>query len=525
MHHWEPQAYKYLLEGDYVNAFSIYEKAIKEEPEVITNYFYLGLIQLLQRQETEAQFTWMACITEQTSSQQIDDWTSELVEILYTEAQVQRANSDYETAWLICQHIHEIDSNNLNNSLMLVCLYIELQTLDVENVVFIELIENLTEVGISPVQTLFNHDLLWELLASLLKYPPHPLLLEFTKACLPFIEDANSFICSLIGPSIEFAYFKPRNDLAIGLLELCSLLSPEYLEVLEHLSAIYQKTGDLKRGLETARLGYELSVNLIDQFFPNSLILRALLDKGGNWQEALSTFATQQSILSSLIAENPSDLSRMVVNRLYTANYFAPYISDEPKLTRSMQNQLSQLCQKNTKVDLVEQMNKFRLRDRTSSQKLKIGYISHGMASHSVGWLARWLIHHHDRDQFQIYGYFQIYRQYRDDLQSWYVSQMDKAYRIGVDVSGECDELADRIYQDQIDILVDLDSITLDGTCGVMAHKPAPIQITWLGSDASGIPAIDYFIADPYVLPDSAQEYYSEKVWRLPQTYIAVDGF
>jgi predicted O-linked N-acetylglucosamine transferase (SPINDLY family) len=49
--------------------------------------------------------------------------------------------------------------------------------------------------------------------------------------------------------------------------------------------------------------------------------------------------------------------------------------------------------------------------------------------------------------------------------------------------------------------------------------------VTWLGWDASGLPAIDYFIADPYVLPDSAQDYYSEKIWRLPQTYIAVDGF
>jgi predicted O-linked N-acetylglucosamine transferase (SPINDLY family) len=43
-----------------------------------------------------------------------------------------------------------------------------------------------------------------------------------------------------------------------------------------------------------------------------------------------------------------------------------------------------------------------------------------------------------------------------------------------------------------------------------------------LGWDASGIPAIDYFLADPYVLPESAQAYYSEKIWRLPQTYVAL---
>jgi predicted O-linked N-acetylglucosamine transferase (SPINDLY family) len=46
-----------------------------------------------------------------------------------------------------------------------------------------------------------------------------------------------------------------------------------------------------------------------------------------------------------------------------------------------------------------------------------------------------------------------------------------------------------------------------------------------LGFDASGLPAIDYFLADPYVLPESAGEYYTETIWRLPQTYVAVDGF
>jgi predicted O-linked N-acetylglucosamine transferase (SPINDLY family) len=58
-----------------------------------------------------------------------------------------------------------------------------------------------------------------------------------------------------------------------------------------------------------------------------------------------------------------------------------------------------------------------------------------------------------------------------------------------------------------------------------MALKPAPIQVTWLGFDASGIPSIDYFIADNYVLPKNASDYYREKIWRLPNTYLAVKGF
>jgi predicted O-linked N-acetylglucosamine transferase (SPINDLY family) len=87
------------------------------------------------------------------------------------------------------------------------------------------------------------------------------------------------------------------------------------------------------------------------------------------------------------------------------------------------------------------------------------------------------------------------------------------------------EQIAEKINRDQIDILIDVDSLTYNITCQVMALKPAPIQVTWLGMDATGLPTVDYFIADPYVLPENADNYYQEKIWRLPQTYLAVDGF
>jgi predicted O-linked N-acetylglucosamine transferase (SPINDLY family) len=70
-----------------------------------------------------------------------------------------------------------------------------------------------------------------------------------------------------------------------------------------------------------------------------------------------------------------------------------------------------------------------------------------------------------------------------------------------------------------------MDSLSLSTTYEVMCRKPAPVAVTWLGWDTSGCPEIDYFIADPYVLPADAEEYYSTKIWRLPHTYLAIDGF
>jgi len=138
-----------------------------------------------------------------------------------------------------------------------------------------------------------------------------------------------------------------------------------------------------------------------------------------------------------------------------------------------------------------------------------------------VGWLSRWLFQHHDREQFELYGYFWNYQCGNDTLQDWFVEQVEHAHKLGRDGLA----IAEQIYQDDIDILIDLDSITADVCSEVMALKPAPIQATWLGWDASGLPAIDYFIADPYVLSDAADAHYAEKIWRLPQTYLAVDGF
>ncbi|MFM7577769.1 MAG: O-linked N-acetylglucosamine transferase, SPINDLY family protein, partial [Microcystaceae cyanobacterium] len=89
----------------------------------------------------------------------------------------------------------------------------------------------------------------------------------------------------------------------------------------------------------------------------------------------------------------------------------------------------------------------------------------------------------------------------------------------------DVEEVVAQIAQDQVQILVDLDVLTHNVTAQVLAHKPAPVQVSWLGSDASGLPAIDYFLVDPYVVPPDAQRYYRETLWCLPQTYLAIDGF
>ena len=221
-------------------------------------------------------------------------------------------------------------------------------------------------------------------------------------------------------------------------------------------------------------------------------------------------------------------LDQMTVFQLSTSTFCQPYLRDSLAQNRQTQNRLMQVCQASIhsyareRADRYQQGIAARRQTRNVTKPLRIGYVSHCLKRHSVGWLSRWLFEHHDRDRFEIYAFFwNAESGVQDELQHWFVQHVDQA-RFLARNSGE---IADRIFEDEIDLLIDLDSITADILCEVLALKPAPIQATWLGWDASGIPAIDYFIADPYVLPETADAHYSEKIWRLPQTYIAVDGF
>ena len=93
------------------------------------------------------------------------------------------------------------------------------------------------------------------------------------------------------------------------------------------------------------------------------------------------------------------------------------------------------------------------------------------------------------------------------------------------DVAGVSDQrLAEQIRADQIDILFDLAGHTARNRLLVFARKPAPVQITWIGYEGTtGLSAMDYLIADRYVVPPGTEHWYQEKVLRMPDGYLCYD--
>jgi predicted O-linked N-acetylglucosamine transferase (SPINDLY family) len=522
----QQQAKQFWLEADYIQAANLYEQAIEAEPDVKIHYWHLGLMLLLQSKEEEATTTWLLAMVDGTP-EQVDLWTEELLEILANEANRQEALKDDSLAWLLRGHIREIQPTNLQNLFKLIQLAIAIEQFTGEELSDWGVIELLQTESLESV----TQNELLKVLNKILNNPPiHPLVIEFAEACVPHFQNRADLIRVLLPAAIEIGYNTQQVGIGISLLEICRQVNQDNAEVLRHLAALYQNGIDYVKGIELAKQCYSLVKTLPDKIFANHLRLRGLMSAGGYWEEAGFAIEEQKSLIASLPTEEPIELPQATVARLLTSAYFFPYFSDRAAENRQTINQLSQRCQTFFQLQTykTEQVKRYYQQHRRKNinyqdknRPLKIGYISHCLRSHSVGWLARWLFEHHDRDRFEICAYPIAYKELNDPLQDWYISKADIVRKLGCKNM----EIAEQIYQDDIDILIDLDSITMDITCEVMALKPAPIQVTWLGWDASGLPTIDYFIADPYVLPDSAQDYYTEKIWRLPQTYIAVDGF
>ncbi|MEG4204721.1 O-linked N-acetylglucosamine transferase, SPINDLY family protein [Microcoleus sp. Pol7_A1] len=521
---WQQQADQFIFSGNYHQAAQLYEQAIAAAPQIKSYYWHLGLILLLEGQETEAQTTWLLAMT-QGESEEIDLWTSQLMEVLQAEAERQELEvTNYSVAWAIRQHLREINPTEINNVLHLIKLSILLETYtgdELRDLGVIELFQSEPLLGV-------DSDLLvqvWK--QSLDRAPFHPSCFDLTEACLPYVKEPLLFIDNLIEFIYQISYSAKRFTLGVRFTELGLRLSPEHPELLRTLSCLYQDIHDYDRGIETAKLCYSLMDNLADKIYANHLIMRGLMSAGGYWNEFSSVIERHKLLLDSLSKEQPTYLDSSATIRLLSSSFFFPYFQDEPQENVKIRSQVAQLCQLNVENYAKEKVEQYRqrhssiLKIKGSDKRLKIGYISYCLRTHSVGSLARWLFQYHNHERFEINAYFLAAEHTCDPLQDWYISKVDRAYKLGLDGAGT----AERIYEDEIDILIELDSLTLNNTCEIMAMKPAPIQATWLGWDASGVPAVDYYIADPYVLPESAQEYYTEKIWRLPQTYIAVDGF
>ena len=153
---------------------------------------------------------------------------------------------------------------------------------------------------------------------------------------------------------------------------------------------------------------------------------------------------------------------------------------------------------------------------RTSKPRLRIGYLSADFCQHATAYLIAELFELHDQAGFEVIAY-----SYGPNDGSEMRRRLVRACNQFVDIAGDTfGETARRIYEDKIDILVDLKGHTKAARTEIVALRPAPIQVNWLGYPGTmGAEFMDYIITDRFITPPDHAPFFSEKLVSLPDCY------
>jgi predicted O-linked N-acetylglucosamine transferase (SPINDLY family) len=175
------------------------------------------------------------------------------------------------------------------------------------------------------------------------------------------------------------------------------------------------------------------------------------------------------------------------------------------------------LCARNwAKNFAVPDQQVFRHRATARPGRLRIGYLSSDFHDHATAYLIAELIERHDRCGFEIHGY-----SYGPDHGGAARARLIAAFDRFTDIDALSHrQAAERIRQDDIDILVDLKGYTHRSRPKILAFRPAPVQVNYLGFPGSmGAAFIDYAVVDDFIVPPGRESDFAEALAYLPHCY------
>lgn len=336
-------------------------------------------------------------------------------------------------------------------------------------------------------------------------------------------------------------YFDAHNNLAIIFQETGKIqeavtayekalqLKPDSHQIYFNLGTLFEKNMQAKKAIdcyyEALRLNpryTEAYINLANLFSDMGQSVLALRC----YHQALEIKPAQAEVLCSIgvVLDKQSGLEESEM-------YFREAIKANPAFAPAYHNLLMNLCY-NPKYDMqaiFSEHKKFAERfeqpplyslhtnDRAPDRKLRIGYLSPDFRKHSVAYFFEPVLMAHDKEHFEVFCYANL--SVEDEVTKRLRQCADHWRSIGEMSDTQALEL---IRSDGIDILVDLAGHTGHNRLLLFALKPAPVQVSWIGYPATtGLSAIDYRIVDAHTDPPGmTEEYYSEKLARLPESFL-----
>ena len=159
--------------------------------------------------------------------------------------------------------------------------------------------------------------------------------------------------------------------------------------------------------------------------------------------------------------------------------------------------------------------------EKYAHAKIRLAYLSYDFRAHPVGYQVAPLLEQHDRSRFEVIG-----------ISTGPDDGSDTRRRI----QAACDQFHQADYADpagtaalmrklEVDVAIELGGFTEGAGLNVLAHRPAPMQVSWLGyAGTTGADFIDVLLADAITVPSSQQPFYSEQIVHLPDSFFPMDG-
>jgi predicted O-linked N-acetylglucosamine transferase (SPINDLY family) len=494
-------------------AIEYYRQAIAADERNYSYYWQLGIVYLHSGNLAEAQSTWfLPFMMEGVDS---DYLVQELALILDTEAQLASQREEWQISRELRYAIREIQPDNFHNIVEIVVLSHYLHDLTGDSFASYSLDLFLADY---PDAELNEIDLK-RYINTFLKQHNIKIfksILDLSNDCRIDINIENLIDVFLF--ELIFAHGLANFAIDCCLTGLAKCSDSEMF--LRNIATGYTRAKKYRLACEAAEKYLSLFGDRLATKVTAIYIMARCLFLAGDWEKMRNLMPDYWQTIDRA-NQGEEELSQLATTSLIMLGFFLPYLEDNGKKNRDYLIQSSGSFAKifidnNVPPKFQESpINK-------PAGVIRIGYIGSTFREHSVGWLCRWLYRYHDRENFQIFTYSILHKADDRFYSTNFESYSDVSRCFG---NEDPHVIAAQIRHDEIDILIDLDSLTGLIAYAVMALHPAAVQITWLGWDASGNPGIDYFIADPHVLPPAAENYYREKIWRLPHTYLAVEGF
>ncbi|AFY71278.1 Tetratricopeptide TPR_2 repeat-containing protein [Thalassoporum mexicanum PCC 7367] len=164
-------------------------------------------------------------------------------------------------------------------------------------------------------------------------------------------------------------------------------------------------------------------------------------------------------------------------------------------------------------------------RNKPNQEPLRIGFLSDNFKRHSVGWCSADFIT--KLRDFTPELYFYAADIFTDDDQTQKFRQVAKGFYkfTGEKAEDRLAPMLKQMWQDNLDVLIELDSTMSPLPAYILYASPAKVCMSWPGFEAPFISAKHYFICDRYTQPADRDQYYLEKLFRVPHSHMAIAGF